>query len=152
MRSWNAQRGDTIVEVLIAIAVASSVLAVIYSTMNRNLLITRDTQERAEATKIVQGQMELLKAHVDNGDVTVNNGTFCLDASSPTAVAGFTGTPTNTLPEDFSHYPANCKGKGLSGLYNIAVVANSGLYKIYVRWDNVQGTGTQDQVVMVYKI
>lgn len=147
------QRGDTIVEVLIAIAVASMVLAITYSTMNRNLLITRDSQERTEATKIAQGQIELLKAHKDSGDSTIDSGKYCLDAASATARTGFSGAaPTATLPDDFTRYPAGCTNLGISNLYNVAIVANSGTYKIYVRWENIQGDAQQDQVVMVYQL
>ena len=59
----SSQRGDTIVEVLIAMAVASSVLGITYATMNRNLLITRGAQERTEAAKLAQGQLEILKSN-----------------------------------------------------------------------------------------
>jgi len=146
----NSQGGDTIIEVLIAIAVAGSILAITYSTMNRNLLISRDSQERTEATKIAQGQIELLKAHSDLGDTTINTGTFCLNDTSSTALTGFTGgAPTATLPDVFTTYGNQCRN--IDDLYNIAIVANAGSYKVYVRWNNVRGTG-QNEVGMVYKL
>ena len=147
-----AQRGDTIVEVLIAIAVASLVLAITYSTMNRNLIIARDSQERTEATKIAQGQIELLKSHSDLGDSTINSGTFCLNDTyaDTTELDDFTGgAPSASLPDDFSTYDPDCVA--IDGLYNIAIEPNSGLYRVYVRWDNVRGTG-QNEVIMVYKL
>ncbi|MDB5183073.1 MAG: hypothetical protein JWO47_857 [Candidatus Saccharibacteria bacterium] len=147
------ERGDTIVEVLISIAVAGLVLAITYSTMNRNLLVTQASQERTEATKIAQGQLELIKAHNDTGDTTITSGTFCLDASSTTAIPGFTGgSPLPSLPDNFANYPAGCRGKGLNGFYNIGITTNSGIYKVFVRWDSVLGNGQQDQVIMVYEI
>lgn len=142
------QRGDTIIEVLIAIAVASSVLAITYSTMNRNLQISRQSQERTEATKIAQGQIELLRSHLDLADTTINSGVFCLKDTATTARTGFTGSIPATLPDDFTKYGPECIN--VDNFYNLAITVNAGIYKIYVRWYNVQGTG-QDQVVMVYK-
>jgi len=148
-----SQRGDTIVEVLIAIAVASSVLAVTYGAMNRNLLITRDSQERTEATKIAQGQIELFKLYRDQDETKAYTGNFCLDSTTTNPIVGFTGgSPTATLPDDFTHYPAACVDT-VTGFYHygiVADVATPGSFKFYVRWDRVDGIG-QDQVLMVYR-
>ena len=152
MHKLRWQRGDTIVEVLIAIVVASSVLGVTYSTMNRNLLITRDAQERTEASKIAQGQLELLKAAVDRAEPSVLSGTFCLDSGSSTARTGFAAAPTAGLPDNFANYGPLCRNIGLGGLYNVAVTANAGFYKVYVRWVGVQANGQQAQVVMAYRL
>ncbi len=54
--------GDTIVEVLLAIAVVSAVLGGAFVSANRSLNGTRVSQERSEATKLVQSQAELLSA------------------------------------------------------------------------------------------
>src|SRR5690606_39104613 len=82
------EAGDTIVEVLIAIAVVSSVLAITYSIMNRNLLTMRDNQERTEAMKLAQGQIEALRAKwgTNEGQAAVTdkagNG-FCVYPGAP---------------------------------------------------------------------
>ncbi|HUC89835.1 MAG TPA: prepilin-type N-terminal cleavage/methylation domain-containing protein [Patescibacteria group bacterium] len=64
LRSANSepkQRGDTIVEVLISLAVISLVLGGAYATANTSLQITRSSQERSNATKLAESQIEQLK-------------------------------------------------------------------------------------------
>ena len=53
-------RGDTIVEVLIALAVTSSLIIAGYNTANRSLKGGQQSQERGEALKLVESQAEAL--------------------------------------------------------------------------------------------
>ena len=46
-----SERGDTLVEVLIAIAVVSLILGGAFVTTNKNLQATREAQERGNAQK-----------------------------------------------------------------------------------------------------
>jgi type II secretory pathway pseudopilin PulG len=146
-----SQRGDTIVEVLIAIAVASSVLAVTYVTMNRNLTITRVSQERTEASKVAQGQIEALKARMDSGN-TVSYPSFCIDITNNLSIILLpSGTPAASLAAetDFSTYPAGCRS---NNIYNFAIEEiDSRTFRFYVRWDRIGGGG-KEEVIMVYKI
>src|SRR5438309_3169170 len=75
--------GDTIIEVLLALAVLASVLGGAYVSSNRSLSGARDAQERGEALKLVEEQLERLRAVVK----TLPNNTtpFCLIDSSPSA-------------------------------------------------------------------
>lgn len=164
MHKFRRERGDTIIEVLIAITVASAVLGYTYSTMNRNLLATRASQERTEATKLAQGQIELLKSLRNSGNTEINDGTYCLNGVTRIAFPGGSTIPA-TLPDDFTrNYPSECKNIGVSatgspttGFYNIAIVAskdtktNIVTCNVYIRWYSVKGQG-QDQVVMAYRI
>ena len=146
-------RGDTIVEVLIAMAVAGSVLGAALATMNRNLSLTRDAQERTEASKIAQGQIEVLKATIDAGTPVIPsalNTPFCLLNNGGTPPFSFSGGIPNVNPnvDNFTNYPSTCK----NGLYNYVIVQESTKkYKIYVRWEAIRG-GTNNQVTMVYKV
>jgi len=56
------QRGDTIVEVLISMAVVGIVLAGAFGSANRSLRGSQQAQERTEAVKYSESQMELLKS------------------------------------------------------------------------------------------
>ncbi len=139
--------GDTIIEVLIAIAVVSSVLALTYVTMNRNLLLTRDAQERTEASKLAQGQIEAMKALSDAG-VTIPATPFCIASGTVTAVSGGSPIPDYTT-DPFINYPAECT----SGFYRFAIKRDAvdvKLYRFYVRWDRVDGS-SRNQVTMVYR-
>ncbi len=60
-RQHSSERGDTIVEVLIAIAVITLVLGGAYVTTNKSLQNTRGAQERATALKFAESQFEQLK-------------------------------------------------------------------------------------------
>ncbi len=56
------QRGDTLVEVLVAIGIVSLVLGGAYITTNKALQATRDAQERTAGLKLVEGQFEQLRS------------------------------------------------------------------------------------------
>ena len=56
------ERGDTIIEVLIAIGIVSLVLTSAYALTNRNIQISQEVQEQAYAQKLVERQVELLRA------------------------------------------------------------------------------------------
>ena len=82
------QAGDTIVEVLLAIAVVSVVLGGAFVSASHSLRGSQLTQERTEALKWVEGQVESLKFVLEDDPVKaaqifslpVGGGTaFCLD-------------------------------------------------------------------------
>jgi type II secretory pathway pseudopilin PulG len=147
---WN-QRGDTIVEVLIAMTVASSVLAISYATMNRNLVATRANQERGQASKLAQGQIESLRYAIAAGTSLPAPGSpFCLNGATVRS-SGFSGgvpqADLNAEPLD-TGYPNNC----INNFYRYVIVedaATPGIFHFYVRWDRVGGG--RDQIIMVYK-
>lgn len=144
--NWS-QKGDTIVEVLIAMAVVSSVLGLSYGAMNRNLLIIRDAQERTEATKLAQGQIEALRQIATLPPVNTN---FCIKSdSSVQTLTGVPDTSSNGMAsDDFTKYTGQCT----SGFYHIGLTSSDQKnYKIYVRWDRVTGS-SRDQVIMVYRL
>jgi prepilin-type N-terminal cleavage/methylation domain-containing protein len=72
-RFSNQQRGDTIVEVLISMAVISLILAAGYAITNRNVATTQDSQERSQAQQLVKQQAEQLRVLSANGGITLNN-------------------------------------------------------------------------------
>lgn len=136
------QAGDTIVEVLIAIAVVSSVLGIAYSIMNQNLHTIRDNQERSEASKIAQGQLELLRVASSRADFAANTAPtyFCFVGSAAT---------TNTVGNiaDVSTY-GSCTQ---SGIHRYFIEKNSsGGFTVTVRWDKIGG-GTSE-IVMAYRV
>ncbi len=82
------QRGDTIVEVLIAIAVVSLVLAGAFGVSQKSSIATRDSQEHSEAQKLVESQLESLRAWAAAGtgtNVFTIGSDFCIN--SPTSVS-----------------------------------------------------------------
>ena len=87
------QRGDTIVEVLIAIAVASAILGGSYTIANKSSQQIRGAQERTEASKIAAGAVENLASTIASTSplsVVSSGKLFCPDTGR---AAAFTGTP-----------------------------------------------------------
>lgn len=153
------QKGDTIVEVLIAMAVVGSVLGITYVTMNRNLLTTRDAQERTEASKAAQGQIEAFKALSDTGTAFPGTTSFCINGTTTVDLGGT--APTSNLDNDnfdTVNYPVTpVSGTGQNGcvssFYHLAIkrdATDTKLWRFYVRWDQVDGKG-RNQVIMVYR-
>ncbi len=56
------QRGDTIVEVMVVLAVLGLAMGISYATANRSLKNTRQAQENSEATALVKAQIEQLRS------------------------------------------------------------------------------------------
>lgn len=147
----NRQRGDTIVEVLIAIAVISLVLAGAYVTTNRNLLATRAAQERGNALTLAESQLEQIKSlAVSDPDVLFGAGTpspFCVTSALSVASASdaacrmdSTGAPTATEP-----------------VYSVSVTRDSPdgnggyLFTVTNRWVDPSGRRT-DEVRLTYRV
>lgn len=144
-------RGDTIIEVLIAVAVMSSVLGIAYSIMNLNIETVRDNQERSEASKVAQAQVELLRSVYESDAIILNpGGSFCLTSGN---------SRHNNLGnmEDFVNgYSGNCKYSGgvtvsPTGIYHVDIRSNSPeSYTVTVRWSKIGGG--VNKVVIGYRL
>jgi prepilin-type N-terminal cleavage/methylation domain-containing protein len=84
LRLRRNQQGDTLVEVLIAIAIVSLILTTAYAISNKNTLAIQSNQERIQAQHLVEAQIEALRAQdglVTSGDCFGTNGTEVAGAS-----------------------------------------------------------------------
>jgi len=145
IRTLNNQNGDTIVEVLLAIAVVSVVLAGAYASVTRSLNSARVSQERSEAVKFVEGQLESLEVVLKDPDPAKKNiilsaatGDFCLDDTLTVQVDPISST--------------DCK-KGPDGRYRLFTIYDSGPEKFIssARWDRAGG-GEEQRIDIVYKV
>jgi len=144
------QRGDTIVEVLIAITVVSMVLGGAYTTTNRSLLASRSAQEQGVAIKLVEGQLEQLKALADiPAGLASAPGSFCILPVS--------GTPT-LVSTASAGAPCSLNNQGTTATatdqpaYKITITEPTpDNFKISNTWTNVTGSQT-DYVEMSYRI
>jgi prepilin-type N-terminal cleavage/methylation domain-containing protein len=144
------QRGDTIVEVLIAIAVISMVLAGAYATTNRSLLATRAAQERSNALKLVETQLEQIKGmSVADPDTLFGNvpGSFCV-----TPALAIASSNDNACRVDAAGQPND-----VEPIYNLSVTRSGpdgqGGYVFTVTSEWVDPSGRHDnQVRTIYRV
>jgi len=134
------QQGDTIVEVLLAIVVVSSVLAGAFVSVNRSFIGGRQSQERGEAVKLVEGQLERLKQAAKD---PTNN------------IFGPGPTPyclNDTLTRTASASPV-CN-QGADSRYRLTIEqdpTDANTFIAMAVWTRFGGDG-QDQVRMVYRV
>lgn len=151
--------GDTIVEVLIAVMIVGVTIGGAYGVANRSLKSARQAQERGEALKIAEGQLEVIKGLAGglvepaSGTDVFRDGVFCIDGNQS---FNFTATGwgnIKAIEEDpLNEYPEQCQ----SGFYNVAVqrtaVENdTHQFQVNVRWFSVIGGG-KDEVRVIYRI
>jgi type II secretory pathway pseudopilin PulG len=148
-KARNHQAGDTIIEVLIAVAVVTSVLGIVYSTMNRNLTTIRRNQEKTEASKMAQSQIESLKGLYSVSPDTItneaNNG-FCINGATVVAIPT---KPSGTLNGDDLTTYSTC----VSNFLRYVIKRDSTdtkLYSVTVRYDAFNGG--RNEVKMYYRI
>lgn len=139
-RIARSQSGDTIVEVLIAVAIVSSVLVAAFSISNQSLKQIRMAQERSEAQKIAQQLTESLSriGRESGFAAAANAGPFCKNpAVGNYSTVVYTDTEPACIVNDRYH------------TYFQKQTSPSGVYKITVWWDGLNNT--KQQVVYSYR-
>ncbi len=161
------QLGDTIVEVLLAVGIVGLAIVTAYGVASLSLKQGRQAQERSEALKIAESQIEHLKALSTKGNTTIyNNGLFCLSSATvPRVSFGATyegGAEIAPLTNDsLGNYPAPCvrdssNSPVVGGFYHIVIkgrIASDNRYHftVAVRWFSLSGTG-KDEVKIDYRV
>ena len=123
------QAGDTIVEVLIAISIVSLVLTSAYMVTNKNSLVMQSTQEKTQAQKLIERQIELLRA-----TDSVPNASFCFVDDG--------GNVTTDLAQCVFNQSGDVSSDTSSVQYKIAITPNtpsSDTFEIKAAWDRVGG-------------
>lgn len=150
-RDKRSSRGDTIVEVLIAIAVVSSVLAGAFSVTQKSAQAVRSSQERGEMLQLLKGQVEQVRAFAlaadDISDPIYVSGYFCISESSGDRVDMAPSANIN----DHTTW-TNCRNFGSSNLYNVAISYNASdeVFTAIGKWDRIGGG--INQVQLTYRI
>jgi|GEM_PF-1023758 len=148
-----SERGDTIVEVMIVLAVLGMAIGISYATANRSLLNARQAQENSQASELVQSQLEQLRT------MTKNN---CTTAPVDTAHCIYSGSPYGSSTSPFcvvsgvvknAKTDASCLKAGESGRYRLTITRDNSTdtFTIVASWDDVEGEGT-DTVTLNYKV
>lgn len=139
------ERGDTIVEVLISIAILSLILGGAFVTTNNSLQGNRAAQERVNALKLVESQLEQIKnlAKTNSSAIfgsavpasfCISNAGTVVSSSAAACAVGTDGNPTGTEP-----------------IFHISITQSSNVFTITSVWNNIRG-GSQENLQMVYKV
>ncbi len=149
--TWRSSSGDTIVEVLIVLAVLGLAIGIAYATANRSLINSRQAQENSIATTFVQGQMEGLRVLSPSATSGIYTGTvFCLQLNS----GNYSVSPSACrLPFD----PASslnvyyCGGQATGFAGGICAGLTDDTFVTQAQWTDAAGQGT-DSVTQVYRV
>ena len=125
------QAGDTIVEVLIAMVVISTVLAGAFVVSRTSLTNVRNSEEHSQALKRLQGQMEQIRANVDSLPAS----DFCFDSAG-----AITSAPCDF---DSIHYKITIRDISASR----GGPAGTATYEGTVKWTAINGRDAQEQLV-----
>ena len=146
------QAGDTIVEVLIAVAVVSSVLVGAFSIANRSSTQIRASQERSEALKIASSAIEVLKANAGTAkEKAVLGQPVCATTGFVTKAMVDNGALPTLANDTTSKYVAACNSGGNVTYSTSVTPVDASTFRINTRWDRVGG-GDRQEVIMNYRI
>lgn len=168
-------RGDTIVEVLIAITIAGLAIGTAYSIANRSLTRSASARERDQAVGLLEGQLSALKLRQQLSDTATftsdftNGGApadFCLVPSASDASVPSSWLPKKNLaaaplvkstadPPNSATAPYN-QSCVISGTYFLDItttldsVTSTTNYRLDVRWPRLGG-GPDNDATFYYR-
>ena len=140
-----SQRGDTIVEVVVSMAILAFALGGAYVLGNKALSTAIDASQRREATAIMQGQVELLKnAYKNNPSSFPSN----YKVSTDYCLANVNGTITSSPANSSDTSSTLCGKKSSAANYDgtqyrtfIHWDSSNQAFVVKVYWDNINGRG-----------
>jgi prepilin-type N-terminal cleavage/methylation domain-containing protein len=138
------QRGDTLVEVLISIAIISLVLGGAYVTTNRSLVASRDAQERGIALKLTEAHLERTKALAS----AVATPVFTTSTTSDFCIVG-----TAVLADSDASCSVDPSGNTTSAQpkFKLSALRTTNTFVFTTSWTKVGGTGISS-VKLTYRI
>ncbi len=142
------QRGDTIIEVLLAMSVIGVVLGSAFGIANRSVATGRDAQERSEALKIAETQLELLKVYYPlEPSIAVRSSAFCIDESKPGGQITANASSSSCQDKNPS---------GGSGFYSVSIeppANDSAPYAVSVTWPRINTSSNEPgNVTLLYRV
>lgn len=149
--------GDTIIEVLVCIAVVSTVLGGAFVTIRQSQVGVRNSQEHAEALKLVESQLEQIRG--DTTDAINALPPFCMYNEAPVSAI----SPPGSSPSADCTQNSSGMAKQPDSRYYLSVtrcdkiacgnyILNSYLFTVTATWPQVtgQGNGTESMVYRLY--
>lgn len=150
-KKFSRERGDTLVEVMVAIVIVATVIGGAYVVSNRSLQSTRSAQERSSALKLAEAQIEQLKNQVTADSTAIFGAAvptnFCLVSDTTgTHVYDFTQASQKVnCVVDANGAPTTAEPK-----YTINIVRTGNDFKLNESWVDVSGKFT-DSLQLSYR-
>ena len=148
------QIGDTIVEVLIALTILAMTIGIAYAISNKSIKRAQQAQERTQATKLVEGQIDKLKYLSESqnaADIAVfaeakdsSNGSHCIDSTISDGQTTITAVRLNGSDSGL------CTKENLFRI-SFSYNSDSRLFTVRADWDSL-GSSNQENVVMEYRV
>jgi Tfp pilus assembly protein PilV len=140
------ERGDSLVEVLISIGIITTVLAGAYVMTNTSLETSRDAQERLNATKLVQSQIELVKS------VATSNPNALFGATAPTTNYCIT-TALAVVADTNAACKVDINGNATTGqpAFQLTISRSGNTFTVQDTWTSFNGK-SQEKVFMAYRV
>jgi type II secretory pathway pseudopilin PulG len=141
--------GDTIVEVLIALAILGLVIGAAYATASRSLKRAQQAQERTQATKLAEGQIDSIKYLSEAADETLFNSAKAARESSKKCIV----KPDNQTIIQVLNNNDNGENCKYATIFKRLFWYDDSrkLFTIKVEWDSL-GSGGQENVTMQYRV
>lgn len=154
------QAGDTIVEVLIALAILSAILGGAYASAAGSLKVTRAAQERTESLKVAEQAVETLKIFYEQVGTSFPfpAGSFCLDDTSLPKLL-LKNVTNDTMLVVPAGYPMECTksallaGNGVTYFVSVKLtgVGDARVFTVYSRWEGNNAVHSTESVSMAYR-
>jgi type II secretory pathway pseudopilin PulG len=157
--------GDTIVEVMVVLAILGLAIGISFATANRSLLDTNQAEENSQATDYAESQVEDLRylaptsssanPSQDPGSNIFNpSTTFCI--TSPTATTPITTTVASCVfgAQKYQVLIYNCDRYSADDADNnpcAGASAASDTFIIVATWPNILGQGS-DSATLSYRV
>jgi type II secretory pathway pseudopilin PulG len=139
------EAGDTIIEVLLSMAVLAIVAASAYATSTRSFHAGLNAQDRDQALSYAQQQLELLK-NADGssaiGTFQINSSPFCIDPAHPTSRQDIPTSSEGCVPP----------GTGQNSPYTLSTKYDSSIktFTTTVKWTSAENR--PQQLIVHYKV
>jgi type II secretory pathway pseudopilin PulG len=156
-------RGDTLVEVIIGIAVIGTVMATAFVSTTHSLQVGTDAGNRNRALGFAQQQVEQIKYAEQQGKIapyTANTAPFCVDPATgpPPIVVGSNAycdicINNSNQPQSYiDPSKASCPS-GTQNQYSVSESFDSttNIFTVNAQWPAPNGSGS-DQLVLYYKL
>jgi prepilin-type N-terminal cleavage/methylation domain-containing protein len=147
------ERGDTIVEVLIVLAVLGLAISISYATANRSLLDNRQAIENSMATQYVQSQIESLRILGASPTSTVYTASqFCIQSGTVAASCTLPFISNSSLSIIYcGNLSASPQRFGYTGVGSPCPNNTTDTFYVTASWPDIEG-GPNDQVTQVYRV